>query len=158
LAMRHSLKAVLAAALCPGLLWAQERGSADRAFDEFWNATSVKGAEKAAEGIMEIQEPADFGLRVDSRRADGRKIIDIIEGTTSAEMGLKKGDTIVRMDEAMIRTAGDIGRAFDEHAAGTPMVFEVDRKGQRLTMQGIFPHPNRPANRRPSSTPDRRAG
>lgn len=100
----------------------------------------------AENNTIEIQEPADFGLRVDSRR-DGRKVIDVIDGTTAASMGMKKGDTIVRMDDAMIRTAGDLGRAFDEHEAGTPLVFEVDRKGQRVTMQGVFPPPPKPVRR-----------
>jgi membrane-associated protease RseP (regulator of RpoE activity) len=96
---------------------------------------------------IERPQPADFGLRVDSRRDDGRKVIDVLEGTNALAMGLKKGDTIVRMDETMIRTSGDMGRAFDEHAPGTPLVFEVDRKGQRLTMKGLFPPEPRPSKK-----------
>ncbi len=98
----------------------------------------------AFNNTVEIQEPADFGLRVDSRRDDGRKVIDVIADTTAAAMGLRKGDTIVRMGETMIRTAGDMGRAFDEHPPGTPLVFEVDRKGQRLTLRGVFPPTPKP--------------
>jgi predicted esterase len=101
----------------------------------------------AENNTLEIQEPADFGLRVDSRRGDGRRIIDVIADTTAAVMGLKKGDIIVRMGDAMVRSAGDMGRAFDEHPAGTPLEFEVDRKGQRLTMSGIFPPPPRPVRK-----------
>jgi membrane-associated protease RseP (regulator of RpoE activity) len=93
----------------------------------------------AENNTLEIQDPADFGLRVDSRKDDGRKIIDVIEGTTAATMGLKKGDIVVRMGPVMIRSTGDMGRAFDEHPAGQPLEFEVDRKGQRLTMSGVFP-------------------
>lgn len=101
----------------------------------------------AENNTLEIQEPSDFGLRVDSRRGDGRKVIDVIADTTAAAMGLRKGDTIVRMGDAMIRTAGDMGRAFDEHPAGTPLTFEVDRKGQRLTMSGIFPPAPKPVRK-----------
>ncbi|MBK5254434.1 MAG: PDZ domain-containing protein [Vicinamibacteria bacterium] len=97
--------------------------------------------------FVEIQEPADFGLRIDSRRGDGRKIIDIVADSTAAAMGLKKGDTIIRMDDAMIRTAGDMGRAFDDHPPGAPLVLEVDRKGRRLIMQGIFPPTPKPPRR-----------
>ena len=102
------------------------------------DATKVT-AEFPDNNTIEIQEPADFGLRVDSRRGDGRKLIDVILGTTAASIGMKKGDTIVSMDDAVIRTAGDMGRVFDEHKAGTPLRFEVDRKGQRVKMEGIFP-------------------
>ena len=92
-------------------------------------------------GTIERPQPADFGLRVDSRKGDGRQVIEVIPGTNAAGMGLKKGDTIVRMGEVMIRTSGDMGRAFNEHPPGAPLAFEVDRKGQRLTMQAVFPPP-----------------
>jgi predicted esterase len=98
----------------------------------------------ADDNTLEIQDPSDFGLRVDSRKGDGRKIIDVVEGTTAAAMGLKKGDTIVRMGPVAIRSTGDMGHAFDEHPAGRPLEFEVERKGQRLTMAGVFPPEARP--------------
>ncbi|MEO8499943.1 MAG: PDZ domain-containing protein [Vicinamibacteria bacterium] len=98
----------------------------------------------AENNTLEIQEPSDFGLRVDSRKGDGRKVIDVIEGTTAATMGMKKGDTVVRMGPVVIQSAGDMGRAFDQHPAGTALEFEVDRKGQRLTMSGVFPPAPKP--------------
>ena len=100
--------------------------------------------EFADNNTLEIQEPRDFGLRVDSRRGDGRRIIEVKDGTTAAAMGLKKGDTVVRMGPVMVRSAGDMGRAFDEHPPGTRLEFEVDRKGRRLTMSGVFPPAPRP--------------
>lgn len=100
----------------------------------------------AENNVLEIQEPSDFGLRVDSRK-DGRKVIDVIDGTIAAGMGMKKGDTILRMDETTVYTAGDMGRAFDEHPPGTPLVFEVDRKGARIRMQGLFPPPPKPVRK-----------
>jgi predicted esterase len=119
------------------------------------------GAAFPPNNTIEIQEPLDFGLRVDSRNADGRKVIDVIEGTSSAAMGLRKGDTIVRMDDLMVRTAGDLGRAFEAHKAGTPMEFEIARKGTRLTMNAVFPPPPKPsvrkeafAHRKPSGRVD----
>lgn len=95
----------------------------------------------AENNMLEIQEPADFGMRVDSSRGDGRKVIDVVAGTTAADMGMKKGDTIVRIGGATIRSVGDMGRAFNEHPAGTPLDFEVDRKGERVTFRGYFPPP-----------------
>ncbi len=101
----------------------------------------------ADNNTLEIQDPSDFGLRVDSRKGDGRKVIDIVEGTTAAAMGMKKGDTIVRMGPMAIRSATDMGRAFDEHPAGTPLEFEVERNGRRLTMKGVFPPEPRPVRK-----------
>jgi predicted esterase len=129
------------------LSWETER--TDRYNRVAWLVVDRLDATKSGEtfpdnNTYDIQEPADFGLRVDSRRGDGRKIIEVVEGTTAAAMGLKKGDTVMRMDDTTIHTAGDMGRAFDEHEAGTPMVFEVDRKGQRLTMRGSFPPTPKP--------------
>jgi hypothetical protein len=98
----------------------------------------------AENNTLEIQDPLDFGLRVDSRKEDGRRIIEVIDGTNAAAMGLKKGDTVVRMGPVMIRSTGDMGRAFDEHPPGQPLEFEVERKGQRLTMSGIFPPAPKP--------------
>jgi predicted esterase len=108
---------------------------------------AASGSEFADDNTLEIQDPADFGLRVDSRRKDGRKIITIVPDTTAAEMGLREGDTIIRMDDVMIRTSGDMGRAFDAHTAGTPMVFEVERKGSRIVMEGVFPPAPKPPRR-----------
>ncbi len=109
----------------------------------------------ADDNTIEVQEPSDFGLRVDSRKGDGRKVIAVIEDTNASAMGLRKDDLIVRMGPVMVRTAGDIGRAFDEHPAGTPLEFEVDRKGQRVRMSAIFPPPAKPV-RKQEAFPHRR--
>lgn len=131
-------------ALPQSLSWETER--TDRYNRVAWlvvdrlDATKTEGV-FAENNMLEIQDPADFGMRVDSSRGDGRKVIDVVAGTTAAEMGMRKGDTIIRIGGAMIRTVGDMGRAFNEHPAGTPLEFEVDRKGARVTFSGIFPPP-----------------
>ena len=132
------------------LSWETER--TDRYNRVAWLVVDRLDATKAGtaftdNNMVETQEPADFGLRVDSRRGDSHKVIDIVDGTAAAAMGMKRGDIIIRMDESMIRSAGDMGRAFDEHAPRTPLVFEVERKGQRLTMEGIFPPAPKPPRR-----------
>lgn len=104
----------------------------------------------AENNILEIQDPADFGMRVDSSRGDGRKVIDVIAGTNAANMGMKKGDTVVRVGDTMIRTVRDLGQAFDAHPAGTPLEFEVDRKGERVTFKGVFPPPPPPVRKMPA--------
>ena len=50
--MRRFFKGGLLLLLCPSLIAGQESSAVDRAFDLFWNAGSVKGAEKAAEAIL----------------------------------------------------------------------------------------------------------
>ena len=132
------------------LAWETER--TDRYNRLAWLVVDRLDAAKSLAGFadnntIEIQEPADFGLRVDSRRGDGRKLIEVIGGTTAAAMGMKKGDTIVGMDDSVIHTSGEMGRAFDAHAPRTPLRFEVDRKGQRLKMEGMFPPAPKPSRK-----------
>lgn len=96
---------------------------------------------------IEVQDPLDFGLRVDSTSGDPRKVVVVVEKTSAAAMGLRPGDRIVEMDGAPIGGADDIGRAFDSHLPGTPLKFAVERRGQRLEMAAEFP-PRRKAPRR----------
>jgi predicted esterase len=89
--------------------------------------------------------PQDFGLRVDSSRGDGRKVVEVAKDTNAEAMGLKRGDLILEMGGARILSAGDIGRAFEAHPPGTPLRFVVDRKGARLFMEAPFPPAPKPA-------------
>lgn len=141
--------------------WETER--TDRYNRVAWLVVDRLDASKAGEAfannnLLEVQEPADFGMRVDSSRGDGRKVIEVIAGTTAAAMGMRKGDTVVRVGNVMIRTVRDLGRAFDEHSAGTPLEFEVDRKGERVTFSGVFPPPLPPVRKREAFRHTRPAG
>lgn len=133
------------------LAWETER--TDRFNRMAWLVVDRLDASRGAEVVfpddntLELTEPLDFGLRVDSRRGDGRRIIQVLSGTTASAMGMMKGDIVVRMDDAIIQTAEDMGRAFDRHPPGTPLVFVVERGGRPLTMEGLFPPPPKPARR-----------
>jgi hypothetical protein len=95
---------------------------------------------------IELEQPFDFGLRVDSTK-DARQVIGVIEGTTAEALGLKKGDLLVEIDGLAIQTVADIARAVEGHKAGTPLRFAVDRRGQRVAMQAEFPPPPKPPTR-----------
>jgi len=88
--------------------------------------------------VLERTAPLDVGLRIDSRK-DPRRVIEVIPDSDAAAMGLRKDDILVSMDGLPIRTAEDIGRAFGGHPIRSPMVFVVERGGQRLQMQIDFP-------------------
>lgn len=88
----------------------------------------------------------DFGMRIDSRRDEGRRVIDVIAKTDAAAMGLKKNDVIVEMDGRPIGVADDIGRAFEAHRVPGPMTFRVQRGNETVTLSVQFP---------PSLTPTR---
>ena len=60
---------------------------------DVWAAAKNEGV-FAEDNTIELQDPSDFGLRVDSRKGDGRKVIEVIEGTNASAMGLRKDDVI----------------------------------------------------------------
>jgi membrane-associated protease RseP (regulator of RpoE activity) len=78
-------------------------------------------------------------MRIDSRKDDGRRVVEVIAKTDAATMGLRKNDVIVEMDGRPIRAADDIGRAFDAHRAGGPLTFLVRRGTRQVTLQVPFP-------------------
>ena len=88
---------------------------------------------------VDLEDARDFGLRVDSRRAAGREVVDVIAGTAAARAGLAIGDAIARMDGSDIASADDIADVLEAHTPGSPLVIEVDRRGQRMTLQASYP-------------------
>lgn len=96
---------------------------------------------------LETTMPYDFGMRVDSRREEGRRVVDVIANSDAAKMGLRKGDLLTSMDGQPIRRADDIGRVFQAHLQRGPLRFVVERKGQAVEMAIEFPPAQLPAAR-----------
>ncbi len=80
----------------------------------------------------------DFGLRGDSRKENGTRVVQVIADSDAATMGLAVGDKIVEIDGRAIAALADILAAFDRNT-GPSIVFQVDRGGERLTLKGRFP-------------------
>ena len=122
--------------------WQTER--TDR-YNRFrWIVVDALDDARQGSGIADVdtlETPAvyDFGMRIDSRREDGRRVVDVIAGSDAAKMGLRKGDLLTSMDGQTIGRADDIGRAFQAHVQRGPLRFVVDRKGERVEMAVDFP-------------------
>jgi predicted esterase len=132
------------------LSWRTER--TDRYNRLHWLVIDALGAGRSETAFedpntIELEEPVDFGLRVDASTGDPRKVVAVIDGTQAQVMGLRKGDLVLEIDGAPIRTADDIAGAYDRHRAGTPLRFAVERRGQRVQMEVEFPPPPPPPKR-----------
>jgi predicted esterase len=126
------------------LSWRTER--TDRYNRLHWLVIDALGAGRSETpfedpNTIELEGPVDFGLRVDARTGDPRKVVAVIDGTPAQAMGLRKGDLLLEIGGAPIRTADDIADAYDRHRAGTPLRFAVERRGQRVQMEVEFPPP-----------------
>ncbi len=142
------------------LSWRTER--TDRYNRLHWLVIDALGAAASDSRLLdpntiELAPSFDFGLRVDSAK-DARRVLAVVEGTSAEATGLKKGDLLLEIDGAPIRTIADIGRAFDTHAAGTPLVFAAERRGQRLQMATAFPPPQQPPKREEAFRRSRASG
>jgi poly(3-hydroxybutyrate) depolymerase len=91
---------------------------------------------------------ADFGLRGDSRKEQGTRIVEVVAGSDAAAMGLLVGDKVVEIDGRPIAALADIISAFERNA-GPAIVFVVERGSEQLTVKGRFPPeaPRGPARR-----------
>ncbi|MGE0360301.1 MAG: PDZ domain-containing protein [Vicinamibacterales bacterium] len=90
----------------------------------------------------------DFGLRGDSRREQGTRVVQVVPESDAAKMGLAEGDRILEIDGRPIAALADILAAFERNS-GPAIVFVVERGAERLTLKGAFPPeaPRGPARR-----------
>ena len=122
----------------PLLSWTTER--TDRYNRIQWlviDELGVRGSDAALADINTIAEryDADFGVRGDSRKEQGTRIVQVIPETDAATMGLPVGDKILEIDGRPIAALPDILAAFERNA-GPSITFVVDRGGERLDAEG----------------------
>jgi predicted esterase len=135
----------------PLLSWTTER--TDRYNRIQWlviDELGVRGSDAALDDVNTVAEryDPDFGIRGDSRKEQGTRIVQVIPETEAAAMGLAVGDKILEMDGRPITALPDILAAFERNT-GPAITFVVDRGGQRLTLKGRFPpEPQRGPGRR----------
>jgi poly(3-hydroxybutyrate) depolymerase len=75
----------------------------------------------------------DFGVRM-----DGLKVDQVVGGSNADRIGLKRGDTIVRIDDRPVSSGRDIVLAFQGHAIGSPIRFTVSRAKRETDLPGTF--------------------
>ena len=135
----------------PLLSWTTER--TDRYNRIQWlviDELGVRGSDAALADVNTVAEryDPDFGVRGDSRKEQGTRIVQVIPETEAAAMGLAVGDKILEIDGRPIAALPDILAAFERNT-GPTITFVVDRGGERLTLKGRFPpEPQRGPGRR----------
>ena len=125
----------------PLLSWTTER--TDRYNRIQWlviDELGVRGSDAALADVNTVAEryDADFGMRGDSRKEQGTRIVQVVPETEAAAMGLAVGDKILEIDGRPIAALPDILAAFERNT-GPAITFVVDRGGERLTLKGRFP-------------------
>ena len=125
----------------PLLSWTTER--TDRYNRIQWlviDELGVRGSDAALADVNTVAEryDPDFGMRGDSRKEQGTRIVQVIPETEAAAMGLAVGDKILEIDGRPIAALPDILAAFERNT-GPAITFVVDRGGQRLTLEGPVP-------------------
>ncbi|MDZ4064683.1 MAG: PDZ domain-containing protein, partial [Coriobacteriia bacterium] len=59
-------------------------------------------------------------------------VVDVTQGTEAEKAGVKKGDVIVSLDSAKIRSMNDLILEVRRHQVGDQVVLGMYRKGERI--------------------------
>lgn len=135
----------------PSLLsWETER--TDRANRIQWLVVDQLGARPTDVALVDTNTVSerfdpDFGLRGDSRKEKGTRIMQVVAGSDAETMGLKVGDRLLEIDGRPVEDIAAIQAAFDRNT-GPRITIVAERGGQRLSLEGRFPpQPTRGAPR-----------
>ena len=135
----------------PLLSWATER--TDRYQRVQWLVVDELGPRPSDVALADTNTfseryDADFGLRGDSRREQGTRVVQVVPESDAAKMGLAEGDRILEVDGRPIAALADIIAAFERNT-GPSITFVVERGADRRTFTGKFPPeaPRGPARR-----------
>lgn len=145
----------------PALLsWETER--VDRYNRVQWLVVDELGARPgdvalADTNIFSERFEPDFGIRGDSRKEKGTRIVQVVPGSDAQLMGLLVGDKIVEMDDRPVNDLAEIVAAF-ERASGGKIDITVDRNGHREDLRGPFPPEARRGPERPLYSRSRPSG
>lgn len=126
----------------PALLsWETER--TDRANRIQWLVIDELGVRPTDVALIDTNTVAerfepDFGLRGDSRKEKGTRVVQVLPGTDAAAMGVRAGDRLLEIDGRPVEDIAGIQAAFERNT-GPRIALVVDRAGQRLLLDGRFP-------------------
>ena len=87
--------------------------------------------------VTERLEP-DFGLRGDAKKDKGTRVVEVVEGTDAAAMGLRAGDRLLEIDGRPVADIQAILAAFERNT-GPRIAMVVERGRERLSLTGRFP-------------------
>ncbi|HUP39364.1 MAG TPA: PDZ domain-containing protein [Vicinamibacterales bacterium] len=80
----------------------------------------------------------DFGLRINSGIDRGRRAQEVVARSNAFNVGLRAGDRFVEVNGQPVEGAVDIAREMARWTAGDPMRLVVERKGDRVVIEGIY--------------------
>ncbi len=126
----------------PALLsWETER--VDRYNRVQWLVVDALGARPSDVPLADVNTfserfDPDFGIRGDSRKEKGARIVQVVPGSDAQLMGLVVGDKIVEIDDRPVADLPEILAGF-ERATGGKIDITVDRGGHIEALRGPFP-------------------
>jgi serine protease DegQ len=73
----------------------------------------------------------ELARELKSKRADGAAVVDVERGSPAAQAGLERGDVVVAVDGAPVRSATELRNRIGLTLVGSKVALTVERQGQR---------------------------
>lgn len=125
----------------PLLSWETER--TDRYNRIHWLVIDALGARPSDAALADTNTVTerlapDFGLRGDAKKDKGTRVVEVVEGSDAAAMGVRAGDRLIEIDGRPVTDIQAILAAFERNI-GPRITMVVERGRDRLTLSGRFP-------------------
>ena len=69
---------------------------------------------------------------------NGVMLTDITNGSAAHNMGLRKGDLLMKIDEHSVNSEREFDNLWQVHKKGEPITFSVDRKNEQLELSTVY--------------------
>jgi serine protease Do len=108
-----------------------------------WVATVAPARDPVAVGIVAVDtrkirpQRGWLGIQLDMNVNEPRVAL-VYEGSAAENCGLQVNDVIVEINEEEVKTREGLFRLLGKYTAGDVIGLEVERDGERLTLQGVL--------------------
>ncbi|HEX3646452.1 MAG TPA: PDZ domain-containing protein [Vicinamibacterales bacterium] len=82
---------------------------------------------------MPMPPSADFGAR-----SVGMRINRVVDGSNAAQIGLKAGDVLLRLNDRSVAAAADVADALSDEPPGSKLVLLVVRDNAPVELEGVY--------------------
>ena len=114
-----------------------EKGAGERI-----KVTILRGGEEQTMAVELGERPPEpvkgtafLGVKVEDREGGGVEVARVGEETPAAEVGLKVGDVVIKIDEVEIKTKDDFTAYLQEKGAGEKIAVTILRDGEEQTLE-----------------------